>query len=223
MRLFCTLHWLFVRDTIRAGGSANAQSQCLCAQNSDWICIFRHFLAMNLIDIMILSSLGTSLAMGFFWGLIRQVIAVAGLAGGLILAGRYYVDVAAFLHGSDGRGLVVDENWARIIAFVGIMILFSLLLGVVGSVLRVVARLLFLGWLDRVLGALLGLLISLTLTMAMVVVATAFPVPGLSDSVRESQVAQLLSGYVPVVLAMLPPEFRLYYDLARLGIPSLPR
>jgi membrane protein required for colicin V production len=147
---------------------------------------------------------------------------VVGLVGGVIVAGRYYADVAAFLHGSDGRGLVADENWARIIAFVGIMILVSLLLGAVGSVLRVVARLLFLGWLDRLLGALIGLVISLTLTMAVVVVATVFPVPGLSDAVRESQVARWFSGYIPVVLAMLPPEFHQYYDLARLGVPGLP-
>ncbi len=163
---------------------------------------------MNAVDITILASLATSTIAGFFWGLIRQVIALVGLAGGLFLAGRYYADVASALHGADGKGLVADENWANIIAFVGILILFSLLIGVVGSVLRIVARLLFLGWLDRLLGALLGLLVALTLTMAMVVVATVFPVPGLSDGVRDSQVAHWFSGYVPVVLSMLPPEFQ---------------
>jgi membrane protein required for colicin V production len=177
---------------------------------------------MNTIDIIILSSLAISTAMGFFWGLIRQVIAIVGLVGGLVVAGRYYADVAAFLHGSDGRGLVADENWARIIAFVGTMILVSLVVGVVGSVLRVVARLLLLGWLDRLLGALLGLLMSLTLTMAVVIVATVFPVPGLSEGIRDSQVARLLNGYVPVVLSMLPAEFHQYYDLVRLGVPGLP-
>lgn len=176
---------------------------------------------MNAIDLLILASLALSVVMGFFWGLIRQVIAVVGLIGGVILAGRFYADVAAFLHGSDGSGLVADENWARIIAFVGIMILFSLVLGVVGSVLRLVAKLLFLGWADRLLGALLGLVVSLTLVMAMVVVATVFPVPGLSDGVRESRVAEMLSGYIPVVLAMLPPEFQQYYDLVKLGVPGL--
>jgi membrane protein required for colicin V production len=177
---------------------------------------------MNAIDLIILASLALSLVTGFFWGLIRQVIALVGLVGGLTLAGQYYAGVAGFLHGSDGKGLVTDENWARIIAFVGIMILFSLILGIAGSVLRIVARLLFLGWLDRVLGAILGLLVALTLTMSMVVVATVFPVPGLSDGVRDSQVAQMFSGYIPVVLAMLPQEFHQYYDLARLGVPGLP-
>ena len=159
--------------------------------------------------------------MGLFWGLIRQVIAVVGLVGGLMAAGLYYDDVAGFLHGSDGGGLVADENWARIIAFVGILVLVSLLAGAAGSVLRLVSRLLFLGWLDRLLGGLLGLVIALTLTMAVVVVATVFPVPGLSDAVRDSEVARWFGGYVPVILTMLPPEFQQYYDLARLGVPGL--
>lgn len=177
---------------------------------------------MNAIDLIILASIALSVVMGFFWGLIRQVIALVGLVGGLILAGQFYKGVAEFLHGSNGKGLIADENWANIVAFVGIMILFSLALGIVGSVVRMVAKLLFLGWLDRVLGAVLGLLISLTLTMAVVIVATVFPVPGLSDGVRESQVAKMLSGYIPVVLAMMPSEFHQYYDLARLGVPGLP-
>lgn len=174
---------------------------------------------MNFIDIIILMSLTISVLVGFLWGLIRQVIAVVGLAGGLMLAGRYYADVAVFLHGADGGGLVSDQNWARIIAFVGIVLLFSLLLGAAGSFLRVVAKLLFLGWLDRLLGGLLGLVISLTLMMALVVVATVFPVPGLSEGVRESRVAAMFSGYIPVVLAMLPPEFQQYYEIARQGLP----
>jgi membrane protein required for colicin V production len=171
---------------------------------------------------MILASLAASTVMGFFWGLIRQLIAFFGLAGGILVAGRFYSPVAEFLHGPDGGGLIADANWARIIAFVGILVLFSLLLGAVGSVLRVVAKVLFLGWLDHLLGAVLGFLMSLTLLMSMVVAATVFPVPGLSDTVRQSQVASFLTGYVPVVLAMLPPEFQRFTEITRMTQIGLP-
>src|SRR5436305_192844 len=115
---------------------------------------------MNWVDITILGAIVVSTLMGLHWGLIRQAIAVFGLAGGIMIAGRFYEPVAGYLHGSDGGGLVADANWARITAFVGIMIVFSLALGAVGSVLRVVAHLLFLGWLDRALGGLLGLFMA---------------------------------------------------------------
>ena len=177
---------------------------------------------MNAVDITILSVVAVSTAMGFYWGFIRQVIAVVGLGGGIFVAGRYYADVAEFLHPTEGGGLVADENWARIIAFVGIVIGVSLLLGVVGSVLRLVAKLLFIGCLDRILGGLLGFIMSIMLVVAVIVVVTVFPVPGLSDAVHTSQVAQQLSGFVPVVLAFLPPEFQQYFSLVRLVVPGLP-
>jgi membrane protein required for colicin V production len=177
---------------------------------------------MNWVDITILAVTVVSTLMGMFWGLIRQIIAIFGLVGGIMIAGRFYEPVAEVLNGKDGSGLVADANWARIIAFVGILIIFSLALGAVGSVLRVLAKILFLGWLDHLLGGLLGLLMAITLVVPLLVVPTVFPVPGLSDAVRSSQVAHWFSGYVPVVLSMLPPEFQQYEDIVKLGVPALP-
>jgi membrane protein required for colicin V production len=174
---------------------------------------------VNWVDIGILGVVGASTLMGLFWGLIRQVIAVVGLAGGIFFAGRFYEPIAQFLHGEDGGGLVADPNWAHIIAFVLVMVGFSLVLGVAASVLRVVANLLFLGWLDHLLGALIGLIMSVMLVMALLAVATVFPVQGLAEDVRKSQVAQWLSGFVPVVLAMLPPEFQDFRERMTWGLP----
>lgn len=174
---------------------------------------------MNWVDIAILGSVGASTLMGLFWGLIRQVIAIAGLVGGIFFAGRLYEPIAEFLHGPSGRGVVADFNWARIIAFVLVMVGFSMLLGMAASVLRVAASLLFLGWLDNLLGGLLGLVMSVMLVMALLTVATVFPVYGLSEEIRQSQVAQRLSVFVPVVLAMLPPEFQDFRERLTWGLP----
>jgi membrane protein required for colicin V production len=177
---------------------------------------------MNAVDITILSIVAISTAVGFYWGFIRMVIAIVGLGGGIFVAGRYYADVAAFLHPVEGGGLVGDENWARIIAFVGIVIAVSVLLGMLGSILRMVAKLLFIGCLDRALGGLLGFIMSVIFVVAVVVVVTVFPVPGVSEAVQTSEVAQQLSGFVPVVLAFLPPEFQQYFELAKLIVQGLP-
>ena len=127
---------------------------------------------MNAVDITILSIVAISTAVGFYWGLIRMVIAIIGLGGGIFVAGRFYADVAASLHPAEGGGLVGDENWARIIAFVAIVIAVSLLLGLLGSILRMVAKLLFIGCLDRALGGLLGFIMSIIFVVAVVVVVT---------------------------------------------------
>ena len=174
---------------------------------------------MNWVDIAILVSVGVSTLMGLFWGLIRQVIAITGLIGGIFFAGRFYEPIAEFLHAADGRGLVADPNWARIIAFVLVMVGFSVLLGMAASVLRIAANLLFLGWLDNLLGGLLGLVMSIILVIALVTVVTMFPVDGLSEDVRQSRVAQALTGLVPVVLGMLPPEFQDFRFRFTWGLP----
>lgn len=172
---------------------------------------------MNWVDIAIVAVVLSSTLMGLFWGLIRQIVSIVGLVGGIWLAGRFYQPVAEFLHGKDGGGLVADANWAKIIAFGLVVIGFSLVVGAAGSVLRFAANLLFLGWLDHLLGAVLGLLNSLLLVMALLAVATVFPVPNVSQAIKDSVVAGWLANFVPVVLAFLPPEFGLFRQLMGWG------
>jgi len=115
--------------------------------------------------------------------------------------------VAAFLHPPAGGGLVADENLANVVAFVLIVIGVSLAIGAVASLLRTVLGLLFLGWADHLLGALLGIAQMVLLMGVITIVATVFPVPGLSDAVRESTLAPLLTRPLAFVVDWLPPEF----------------
>ena len=172
---------------------------------------------MNWVDIGILSIVISSTLAGLFWGVIRQVMSIAGLVGGIYFAGRLYQPIADFLHPPDGGGIVADPNWARIIAFGIVVIGFSLLVGIIGSAVRLIANLLLLGWLDHVLGGVLGLLTSLLLVMSMLAVATVFPVPNVSDAIKESQIAHWLGGFMPAVLALLPPEFLIFRQMMGWG------
>jgi membrane protein required for colicin V production len=168
---------------------------------------------VNWVDIAILSTLAASTLTGLFWGLIRQVMSVAGLVGGIYFAGKFYEGLAEVLHPGEGGGLVADPNWAKIIAFGAIVIGVSLLAGVVGSVLRLVTNLLLLGWLDHLLGGVMGLINSLLLVSALLAVATVFPVPNVSQAVKDSQVAHMVGTFTPLVLNLLPPEFLIFRQL----------
>ncbi len=172
---------------------------------------------MNWVDTAILIIVLASTLLGLFWGLIRQIVSFVGLSGGIAVAGRLYQPVAEFLHPKSGGGLVADPAWANIIAFGGLVIIFSLMLGIVGSLLRRVANLLFLGWLDHVLGAVVGLITSVTLVMVLLVVVTVFPVPNVSEAIKGSVLAHLLGGFTPLVVAMLPPEFGMFRQLMNWG------
>jgi membrane protein required for colicin V production len=162
---------------------------------------------MNWIDVTILTALIVSAILGLFWGLIRQVAATFGLVLAIFLAGANYKGVAGILHSPDGGGLIADQNMANIVAFVLILVGVSLTIGIIASILRTVLGLLFLGWLDHLLGAVLGLVQMAMLMAVIIFVATLFPVPNLSDAVRESALAPFVAQPFSFLLGWLPPEF----------------
>jgi membrane protein required for colicin V production len=73
-----------------------------------------------------------------------------------------------------------------------------------------VLNLIFLGWLDHLLGAVLGFVQMLLLLEAILLVAWFFPVPNLSDNVHTSALAMaMLRPLSGLIEPLLPPEFQL--------------
>jgi membrane protein required for colicin V production len=163
---------------------------------------------MNWVDVTILTAVIVSVLLGLYWGLIRQLAATFGLFLSIWLAGRFYQNVADFLHPPEGGGLINDPNMAKIVGFVIVVIGVSLAIGIVSGVIRTMLNLIFLGWLDHLLGAVLGGVQMLLLMEVILIVASVFPVPGLSDAVRDSPVAEAMLRPLSFVLNFLPPEFQ---------------
>lgn len=156
---------------------------------------------MNTLDyvILIVGSLFTLL--GIYWGLIRQVLALAGLLVGVVLAGRYGPEVAAWL-----SSFLADPLLAGALGFLAVLALVSAAASLVASLLRIFAGLLFLGWFDHLLGGLLGLAQAIIVCAVVLVVLTAYPYPAWSSAIAESTLA---GGLLRVggLLAPLLPDF----------------
>jgi len=164
---------------------------------------------MNWVDVTILTAVTVSLILGLYWGLIRQLAATFGLILAILLAGRFYEGLAAFLSPPTGGGWIADPALAKVVAFVAIVIGVSVLIGVASGIIRTVLNLIFLGWLDHLLGALLGVVQMLILIEAILIVATVIRVPNLSDAIDNSTVAGLLLRPLSFVVDLLPPEFKI--------------
>jgi membrane protein required for colicin V production len=172
---------------------------------------------MNQVDLYILLGLITNVSVGFAVGFIRQAAGLVGLLLGVYLGGRYYQNVADLLHPPGGGGVIADANWAKIIGFAIIVIVCSILVGLLAHFLHTVVYKMYLGTLDRALGALMGALHSLVLAMALVVAATVFPVPALTDMLKDSVIAKMLTPFVPAVLALLPSQFQDFLNQFKRG------
>ena len=159
---------------------------------------------MNVVDVTVVTLLLAGTLVGLLWGSVREMVALLGLALGLLIAGRTYDPLAEWLNSS---GIIVYLNWARILAFAGIAVLVLGVLAVGEAAIKVFLRAPALGVLDKLAGGALGFVLALSLSMAVLAVTLTFPVPGLTEYARDSRVVQTFGGFMPVVLILMPPEF----------------
>jgi membrane protein required for colicin V production len=158
---------------------------------------------MNYIDIAVLVIIGASFALGLYWGLIRQVLSLVGMFAGVVLAGRYGSDVAAWL-----SSVIDNRPFSEALGFILVLIVVSSLASLLATLIHRFAGLLFLGWLDHLAGGVLGLIQGALAASVLLVVASAVPLETLTASLGESQSAALLLRVFGTMLLLLPEPLR---------------
>jgi membrane protein required for colicin V production len=143
---------------------------------------------LTIVIIVVVAGLGIA---GLRQGLIRTVFGIAGLIGGIFLAGRYYDELAALLFPS-------AAIWANIAAYAIIAIATLVVAGVIGWLLAKLVNFAALGWLDRLVGCILGVVIGGLLCAAILAIAVKF-YPGMEAAINESVIARFLVGGFPLL------------------------
>ncbi|MFC1974532.1 CvpA family protein [Chloroflexota bacterium] len=154
---------------------------------------------MYWLDIVILVVLIVSALFGLKTGIIKAVLSLAGLIVGVILAGRYYVPL------SEQLTFIPQVSVAKIVAFAIIVVGVGVIAGVLASFLKWAASVVMLGWVNRLGGAVFGLLLGATFCAALL--ATWVRFLGAGQAIAESGLAIILLDRFPMVLALLPGEF----------------
>jgi membrane protein required for colicin V production len=153
---------------------------------------------MNWLDILILITLAASVIGGLATGIVKGLVSLAGLMLGIFLAGLYYETVAGWL------GFISNPDIAKTAAFIAIVVVVMIIAGLVGSLLHKLISAIMLGWLDHLLGGVLGLLIGAVSWGALLALWAKF---FSADAVSGSFMAKILLDKFPLVLALLPPSF----------------
>jgi len=154
---------------------------------------------MNWLDIVIIVVAVLLGLAGLRQGIIRTVFGIAGLIGGIVLAGRYYGGLAALLSPS-------GATWANIAAYAIILFATLIVAGVVGSLVAKLVHFVMLGWLDRLVGCILGVIIGGLLCAAVLAIVGKY-YPGTEAVISQSVIAKFLMEQFPLLLALLPEEF----------------
>jgi len=159
---------------------------------------------MNWLDIVIIVVAVLLGIWGLRQGIIRTLFGIAGLIGGIVLAGRYYGGLAALLSPS-------GATWANIAAYAIILIATLIVAGVIGRFVAKLVHIVLLGWLDRLVGCILGVIIGSLLCAAVLAIVGKY-YPGTEAVISQSVLAKFLMGGFPLLLALLPEEFDFIRD-----------
>lgn len=155
---------------------------------------------MNWLDFAIVVFIIISVIVGLMTGLIKSIISLAGLIVGIILAGRYYILLA------DRLTFISSPTVARVVAFAIILVGVMVIAAIIARLLTKIASALLLGLLNRLGGALFGLVVGALLAGAVLAVWIRYL--GTTDAITQSHVAPFLLKYFPLVLSILPEEFQ---------------
>lgn len=108
---------------------------------------------MQTIDIIIAVLLALGLISGLRAGLVKQVCSLVGLIAGLLVARALYLPMGDWLTAELGT----SPQTAHIVAFILLLVIVPLLFSLVGWLVSKILGFICLGWLNRLLGGVIGI------------------------------------------------------------------
>lgn len=158
---------------------------------------------MNWLDILLTVLAIVFVAEGLRRGFTRLIIGIAATLLGLLLAAWFYGSAGAFL-----LPYVSSRAVANVAGFLIVFIGIQILGGLTGWLLSRVFKWTGFGWLDRLLGAAMGLFKTMLVGVVLVMVLMAFPMKAVPASVAESRLAPYLIEASHVLAYLAPHELK---------------
>ena len=153
---------------------------------------------MNILDIIIIAAVIFFLIRGVFRGIVREIGSLAGVVLGIWLGNLYYPEVAHLL-----KSFIPPGKYLPIIAFALIFLVVLVLCNLLGWLFKKFFQKLFLGWIDRILGAGLALLKGLVLSYLIIVLVTLIA-PRESTLVKQSRLAPVIVRTYGAMIDLIP-------------------
>lgn len=156
---------------------------------------------LNILDLLFLLILFFSVFFGLFRGLVRELFSLFFLIAALVIAFFYYQEAGLFLN-----SWIDNRNLAN---FAGFLFLLALV-AVFGSMItHLIGKFLIVGPLkamDRLLGAVFGLLRGILLAGLIIYSFLVFPLS--QELLNRSQLAPHLARIIVLGIKVLPPSLR---------------
>lgn len=164
---------------------------------------------MTLVDLAVVLIMTMFAVLGFYWGAIRQLLAITGLIASLVVAGRVSIQFAELI-----QVYVIDQSIAMFLSVLMIMLAVNGGASVFASLIQQQYGLIALGILDHVIGGILGFVQATMMLVGLLLILAAFPnqlwINELRASTAVNLIVYLFGGMVlPVIPEPLQSAVRM--------------
>ncbi|MDM8550547.1 CvpA family protein [Desulfobacterales bacterium HSG2] len=160
---------------------------------------------MNPLDILMIVLVSYWLVMGFFRGLVRELVSIAGVSGGFWAACTYYMNAAKYL-----SKWITEPSYLNISSFLIIFFGVFITIGIIGVIVKYLLKIITFGWVDRLSGGGCGLVKGVLIVSVLLMTFTAFlskGVPVIRDSMLSPRVILISEKMAELVPKNMKREF----------------
>ena len=160
-------------------------------------------------DIVIFLILAFFTLNGFRHGFIEEMGRIISLIGGFILASKFHHLLAPLLTYIDGETLRIT------VAYLGVFVASVIVISIIAKILQKFIELVLLGWLNRLLGLLLGLLKGFFIISLLIFIIQSLPIKlDQQNTIRqkleqESVMYQICNHVKELVILTMPMDNKL--------------
>jgi membrane protein required for colicin V production len=158
---------------------------------------------MNLLDILILSTVLFFIIKGLIRGFVREIASLTGVILGVFLAARYQPEVTGVIERFLNPG-----SYLPLISFVVIFICVVVGCNLLGWLIRLALRKAPLGWVDRFLGLCFALIKGVVITYLVIVVLTFFLPSGTPLIARSKVCPWIVLSYQSMASLISPDHYQ---------------
>jgi membrane protein required for colicin V production len=158
---------------------------------------------VNWFDLTLLVFLAIFVAEGVWKGFSRQIVGLVALMLGILLGVWFYGSAGSLL-----LPYVSKPSIAKLLGFLMIFVGTQILGGIAGWALAKAMKVSGLGWLDRALGAVFGVVKTTLVGVVLVMAIAAFPLKPLPDAIAGSRFAPYLIDASHVITYLAPRDLR---------------
>jgi membrane protein required for colicin V production len=157
---------------------------------------------MNPFDILIVTILAYGLIRGIFRGLVREISSIVGVLGGFYAAYLYYPHAAKLM-----SAWIYNSAYLNILSYLVIFSMVVIIVGILAVVIKYLLNIAYLGWVDRVCGALFGVLKGMLVICVLFIVLTAF-LPKGASIVKNSTLSPYVATVSEVIAKVLSKDMK---------------